>query len=186
MGNKVYICNIHPMHPSIKILRLHVSPCVATVQMQKELEREHSVSWGHWMPPVCVVIWECEWIYLQMMLSITHSYSIYYRSQIYIHTHTLQLCSKFPLTGKGKTHNNLCISQDLGLQRAGFFSSFQSAVRAVLLASMAERNTLAQGSEQGEHSDELSDTRTGSIPGRHYFLPSLGTLVFRTDSLLFK
>lgn len=128
------------------------------------------------------------------MLSITYSYSIYYRSQIYIHTHTLQLCSKFPLTGKGNTHNNLCISQDLGLQRAEFFSSFQSAVRAVLrralllqevlLASMAERNTLAQGSEQGEHSDEHSDTRTGSIPGRHYFLPSLCTLVFRTDSLL--
>lgn len=54
------------------------------------------------MSPLCVAIWECEWMYSQMILYITYSYSIYYRSQIYIYTHinTLQLCSKFPLTGK--------------------------------------------------------------------------------------
>lgn len=41
MRNKVYICNIHLMHLSIKILRLQVSHSVATVQMQKGLKREH-------------------------------------------------------------------------------------------------------------------------------------------------
>lgn len=130
-------------------------------------------------------------MYLQMMLQIT--YSIYYRSQIYIHTHTLNLCSKFPLTGKGNTHSNLCISQDLGLQRAGFCSSFQFSVRAgprraLLLQEVLlpwQRGT-PQHRAQGRVSIQMSflTARTGSIPGRHYFLPPLCTLVFRTDSLL--